>query len=502
VPGPSRAALLAQQPAATPALRGSILFVPVSPAELLEPQKVRDRVRQHLASQIGDHATARRDVLVVLTDASGRPILPDREAEARAHGRRRQKDANVLSFTFDSPGNPWTLEDVAFLSTALADFYPVAREIYGPPAFDIVVNVRRDPTLTFAGFYNVSSNEMTLRAASTGTLDVLCHELLHAFRDDNLIAVASYEEGMARAAEIEVFNRLPSYVHPFDEAHGYTYDVYYEALNRPAIGAWGGNLNDGYVSLLLRYQLAGYAWGKALIENDRFLARFNRLYYDRVAADPATQYTERLLRAIAAAAQRHVEGAAFATWYKRQHVLNTTPPAGFALYQRIDGFVIDAMHRDASGFVAMIAGALVDWRVFGHDGTLFDAGSGLTAANGHLAISPTIPAGYTGRLEVRASAFGPGGQLVEDVTYRPFISSPTGEAGIFGVVAGRNEGTVVIRSLDRPHGWVTAPLVNGVFSVPSLETARGRFVAGLFTGRRLDKVRVFTKDASRYLVVF
>jgi hypothetical protein len=41
-----------------------------------------------------------------------------------------------------------------------------------------------------------------------------------------------------------------------------------------------------------------------------------------------------------------------------------------------------------------------------------------------------------------------------------------------------------------------------VFSVPSLETARGRFVAGLVTGRRLDKVRVFTKDASRYLVVF
>jgi hypothetical protein len=498
--GPWATTLHAQGPPGPAELRGSILFVPVAQADLADRQRVHDRMRPFVTTPVSGRHEAMPDV-VVLTDTSGQPILPDL-AKARARGGARVKDANTLSFTFESPQDPWTAEDLAFLTTALADFYPVAREIYGPPAFDIVVNVRKDPNLAFAGFYDLSSNEMTLRAASTGTLDVLCHELFHAFRDDYLIGLASYEEGMARAAEIEVFNRVPGYVHPFDQAHGYTYDVYYEALNRPVIGAFGGNLNDGYVSFLLRYQLAGYAWGKALIENDRFLARFNRLYYDQVADDPATRFTESSLRRIAARVQKRVEGTAFDTWYERQHILNTAPPVGFALYQRIDNFIIDALVRDPSGFVTMVPDLLVDWKVTGYDGTLLDAGSALSAANGHVAFNPVLPEGYIGRLEVQASAFGPDGQPVEDVAYRPFISTTTGEAGVFGVVIGRNEGTVVITSLDRPRGRVTAAVVNGVFSVPELEGARGRFVARLYAAGRLEQVREFTKDASRYLVVF
>jgi len=493
--------LHAQQRPAAAELRGSILYVPVARSDLADRRKVHERVRPFVTTRARGGAQLPPDVVVVLTDAAGQPILPDLAAQAWARGAGA-KAANRLSFTFDSPQDPWTEEDRAFLAAAIGDFYPVVQEIYGSPAFDIVVNVRKDPNLVFSGFYDLSSNEMTVRGASAGMLDVLCHEMLHAFRDDYLIGLASYEEGMARAAEIEVFNRLPGYVHPFDQAHGYTYDVYYEALNRPVIGAAGGNLNDGYVSFLLRYQLAGYAWGKALIENARFLARFNRLYYDQVADDPSVRFTEASLRGIAARVQKRVEGAAFDTWYEGQHVLNTAPPAGFALYQRIDAFVIDALLRDPSGFVSMIPDLLVNWQVTGFDGTLLDAGSGLTAANGHLAFNPVLPPGYVGRLEVRASAFAPDGQPVDGVAYRPFIATTVGEAGIFGVVTGRNDGTVVITSLDRPRGRVTTAVVNGVFSVPELETARGRFVARFYVDGRLEQEREFTKDASRYLVVF
>ena len=34
---------------------------------------------------------------------------------------------------------------------------------------------------------------------------------------------------MARAAEIEVFDRLPNYTHPWDENHSYLLDVYMKA---------------------------------------------------------------------------------------------------------------------------------------------------------------------------------------------------------------------------------------------------------------------------------
>ena len=44
--------------------------------------------------------------------------------------------------------------------------------------------------------------------ADSSRPDVLCHEMLHAFRDAYMIRLSSFEEGMVRAAEIEIFNRL------------------------------------------------------------------------------------------------------------------------------------------------------------------------------------------------------------------------------------------------------------------------------------------------------
>jgi len=477
-----------------------IVELPVSPWEVDQRGVVLDRLKGRLAKPDAS-APGPGDLIVVLTSLTGEPILPDTAAR-QAPGWRPRHGRNELIFTFESPEVPWTPEDVALLSNALAAFYPVALRIYGEPAFDIAVNVRQDPTISMAGLYNVSTNEMTVKGASPGMLDVLCHEMLHAFRDEALIGLASFEEGMARAGEIEIFERLPEFVHPFDESHGYEYDVYYEALNRPAIGATGGNLLDGYAAFLLRYQLAGYAWGKALIEDDQFLVRFNRTYYRQLERDPATRYTETSLVELAAAAAKVIEGEPFGVWYARQHVLNTTPPAGLTLFQRVNQFTIDLFERSEDGSVTMISDALVDWRVVGHDGALLDAGTGLTAANGHVLFNPSLPDAYTGRLRIEAVATTGDGRTVQDVTLRPFISGPVGEGGVFGLVAEANEGTVVIQSLDRPRLRASVPLVNGVFSAPSLENSRGRFVALFYDNGVLRGSQVFTKDAARYFVGF
>jgi hypothetical protein len=478
---------------------GSIMLFPVPRDDLDNRGRVLARLKDHLRSDSRYRDRQRSDLVVIFTDESGQAILPERAAESSEPDAAARLAPNALSFTFDSPEHPWTPEQVAFLSSALNAFYPVAERIYGLPAFNISVNIRKDSTIPFAGLYFVSWNEMILRSATQGTLDVLCHEMLHAFRDDNIIGLASFEEGMVRAAEIEVFDRLIDYVHPFDEAHSYEYDVYYDALNRPEIGAIGGNLSDGYVSLLLRYQLAGYAWGKVLIENDQFLARFNRAYYRTLKKDPSTKNTESSLLKIAASAQNRVEGERFETWYSHQHVLNTAPPAGFALYHRI-WFLSDFFERGSTGFVRMMPNAPVEWRVSDHNGVLLDAGSGLTAANGHLLFLPAIPAGYSGRLEVVASALTPNGRLVESTAFRPFISD--GNAGIFGVVRHYNEGTLDIKSLDHPRIGATVSVANGVFTAPSLETVRGRFIGRFFAGGELKQVRIFTKDASHYFVSF
>jgi hypothetical protein len=276
-----------------------IVELPVAPWEQAQPAVVLERLKQRLARDPDLSTHPRRDLVIVLTDEGGHALLPDTVAR-RSPSWRPRHDDNELTFTFNSPDLPWTPEDIRFLSEALRAFYPVAKRIYGAPAFDIAVNIRQDPSISMAGLYDVSSNEMTLKGASTGMLDVLCHEMLHAFRDEDLIGLATFEEGMARAGEIEIFDRLPLFVHPFDEAHGYDYDVYYDALNQAAIGGAGGGFFDGYVAWLVRYQLAGYAWGKALIEDDDFLARFNRAYYRRLRSDPGARFTESTLVALAA----------------------------------------------------------------------------------------------------------------------------------------------------------------------------------------------------------
>jgi hypothetical protein len=482
----------------------SILRVPVSRQELGDHERLLARVKDHLSREPRYRGQHGLDLVVVFTDESGGAILPDSEAEAAAPEATEPKGKNALSFTFDSPRYPWTPQQVTFLSAALKDFYPVATDIYGPPAFNITVNIRRDPTLSSssAGLYFPSINEMVLGSATADILDVLCHELLHAFRDDDVISLNTFEEGMTRAAEIEIFDRLPAYVHPFDEAHGYEYDVYYELLNRREIGSPRGSFYDGWATLL-RYQLAGYAWGKVLIEDDQFLARFNTTYYRRLKRDSATRDTEAALLNIAASIQHHVEGEPFETWYSHQYVLNTAPPTGFALY-RLREFTIYFFERDPGGSVRMMSNTVLDWRVSDYNGALLKSGSGTTTPYGWLNFfsdaRPAIPSGYSGRLELVGSALTPQGALIENTTCSAFVSS--GGGGVFGVVRGDNEGTVEIKSLEHQKVGEVVTVTNGAFIAPSVRTVRGRSVARFFAGGELKAVRFFNKDASDYFLRF
>ena len=497
-------------PAATSRLDEHIVYVPipvdVGRDEVARPERVlKERLhnlaKRHLAAapRRGPEPGERLDRIVVFVDHAGLPILPDQEAaRTRATGARDLATptlaaANELTFTFDSPQYPWTAEELATLSSALSDFYPTAKVIYGNPAFNITVNVRKDPTITFVGLYFLSLNEMVLR--DPVSLDVLCHEMIHAFRDDDIILLG-HEEGMTRAAEVEVFNRLAAYVHPFDENHSYTYDVYYEGLNRSVIGAQNSNFFNGYASPFLRYQLGGYAWGKILIENPAFFANFNQALYARVLSDPGATTNESTLVEIAASVQPEIEGAAFSQWYGQQGILNTNPPKGYLLYQRINQFTVDFFYRDTSGSEVMQPDAPITWAVYDHRGTLVDAGAATTNQLGVAFLSPTLPAGYTGRINVVVSASTPTG-IISDTALR----SAGNESGVFGMVTGADSGSLTITSLDALIDPVSLIVSNGAFSGPSLAAVRGRFLAEFINTAGRGVSKYFTKDASDYFLV-
>ncbi|HWQ55923.1 MAG TPA: hypothetical protein VN442_19700 [Bryobacteraceae bacterium] len=484
---------------------GNILYLSIPPdvstsdVEFAGPRVAR-RLDEHVRARFSKRRVAGAvpsntpapDLIIVLLDHEGQPIVPERKG-VKANSAAAATPS--LSFTYDSPASPWTPDELATLQSLVKDMYPIVEQIYGTPAFTNQVNIRRDPYLSASGTYNLSVNEIVVGSLRP---DVVCHEMVHAFRDDNLIRLNSFEEGMARAVEVEVFNRLPALYH-WDRGHGYSHDVFYDALNRPEMGGAGGNFAWGFVNLLLRYQLSGYAWGKVLIENPRFLPRFNAALYTAAQSNPAVTGDEAALLDIAARFQGSVEGTAFRDWYGSQGILNSNPPAGQFLDQFIfrapDDITFYLFERNSWGGEWMLSSVPLSATFYDHAGQLVGSGSGVTGAYGWTSI-PAWCQGYSGRMGITATAPLPDGGTAT-ISSHAFAGTP---AGIFGLVTNADNGTITITPANSRRSAVTVPVVNGVFAAPELESFRGTFTATLdpLNGKRYT--RTFTKDASPYFL--
>lgn len=444
------------------------------------------------ARKLGEEGIS-RDILVLLLDEQGSPILPDAEKvkQQPSVSSLTGTSSNELSFTFNSPAFPWSTADLLTLQANINTFYPVIKNVYGSPAFPGTINIRLDPTLTtFSGLYYPSTNELVLRDANTP--DVLVHEMIHAFRDDFLLTPGTYEEGMTRAAEIEVFSRT-GMTHPSDDKHSYTYDVYYAGLDTPAIGAHNGNIFMGYIGVLERYQLSGYAWAKALIENSNFLVNFNQQLYPAMSADVSVGSNLTALISMGAAAQPSIEGKPYQNWYAQQANLDAAPPQGYNLHHRINQGTVDYFHRDVSGIETMQSGATLQWQEYDNQGALLLSGSEATGTNGFV-FWIGWPSSYQGRARFVVTAQSPDGPIT-DSSMRTFGS----EAGVFGYLPKSNTGTVTFTSLDNVVSPVAVDVVNGAFAADTLGPVRGRFRADFTNGTNSFSV-YFNKDASPYFL--
>jgi hypothetical protein len=460
-----------------------------------------------LAAQLARREPAASDLIVMFVDRDGQMILPNRELVRSRRGFGDASTANLaaaaaaalpnrLIFTFNSPVYPWTTAEVQTLSSAVNTFYPVISQVYGDPAFDNTVNLSKDPNAPAVGLYYPAFNEVVIKTLDYG-MDVLCHELIHAFRDDNISWLDMYEEGMTRAAEVEVANRIPSLVH-WDENHSYEYDVFYEGMNKTKIGSTGGDFFTGYISPLLRYQLAGYAWGKPLIVNGNFLRDFNSRYYAMLLQDPSVAGSASALLDIAAAVQLNVEGSAFRTWYAKQSIFQTAPPQGYSIFQRFQsylGTVVDYFDRESTGWETMMSNSLVKWVVSDFQGITLSRGSGTTSASGWVAFTPAVPTGYTGRIKVVVSVNSPAG-TIKDTAFR-YVGM---ESGVFGIVKNGSFGLLTITAKDGSIPPVTVNVTNGGFFIPSLAAVRGEFSAVFQNSGGAVSSKQFIKDASNYFL--
>ncbi|MCK5420644.1 MAG: hypothetical protein KAJ08_00670, partial [Deltaproteobacteria bacterium] len=320
-----------------------------------------------------------------------------------------------------------------------------------------------------------------------------CHEMIHSFHDDNIVLLSSYEEGMTRAAEVEVFNQLDDYYH-WNENHSYYVDTYYEHDNQPDIGGKNGSFGSGFVNVLLQYQQAGYVWAKAFLEDKDFFVNFNQAFYAQALVDPSVGNDESKLKDILRTVKPTVEGEDFDTWYAKQHILNTHHTSGYKLIMKADSSTVYYFYRSDTGLDTMQTGETLSWSVYDYDNILIDSGSKATSDYGWIDIYPDMPSGYRGRIKIVVTADTPEGEIS-----RAFFNSyGVDETGVFGMVKNQTEGEIVITPLNDPSLQESTEVINGAFSIPSLRTIRGQFslVYADFNNRQIE--RIFTKDASSY----
>lgn len=412
-----------------------------------------------------------------------------------------ETNKSVLTFTFNSPDQPWTDTEKSFLQKAVNDFYPVIESVVGSPAYTMTIDIVHNnnlgsPAMTSKCFLD-GKLSMTIALNDVTKITSLCHEIIHAFQGDCDPKIASFVEGMTRAAEIEIFNRLAAYsdIQNGNLFHNYELDVYYEALNEHILG---GNVFDGYVSAFLRYQLCGYAWGKLVLENPEFFVKFNNELYRRCKTDKSFLSSEESLISIIESIQPTVESTPFRSWYKRQGCLNLNPPKGNFIYNRINQYTIDCFTRCEDNNVVMNKNVPVTWTIYDYSNRKLYEGSDMTNDYGIVDSSPYSLASldYTGRIKLVASTNQFPDEKVTDTSLR--IRGNSLEKGIFGILPSSNTGTVTFYQNDTQIG--SANVTNGAFSDPKLEKVKGKIKAVYDDGNGQRFTKYFTKDASIYYV--
>ncbi len=268
----------------------------------------------------------------------------------------------TLSLSFDASGSR---SFPAAYRTHLENTFAAAKSamdaFFGAPKANGTIKVLnydadiQDRTAVAGGAYipnAVGGPEIRFPVYNSSTAASLnfIHTLLLAYRLDSSIPFDAWNEGLVRAAVISIA-RTPGTIpgsptsEEIEAALGSLYDAgsVYDWCNQPGLGTKafiapnllnttlpvGASSGGPY---LLRYQMAGTAFSKVLIEHPGFIAQFNRSFY----ASPAAFQTQAdlvlqaqtALNTVTGSPSATIEGQTFANWSNRQYILDGDSWAG------------------------------------------------------------------------------------------------------------------------------------------------------------------------------
>lgn len=289
---------------------------------------------------------------VVLT-SNGQPLEPALSRLA----------VNSLTIAFDSSGSfvfPSAYQ--AELQSVFDTVVPTMNAVFGPPSTSGTVYVRNyDATIddrdAVAGGYFVANNGSgqaeirfpVYQNAEAAAVNFV-HTLLLAYLGPDNYGWDAFQEGLVRAATMKIARTPGAMPNTLDPAQieavldstydvGPTYDWYNQrALGGPVFIAAnlkstqlppGGSLGGLY---LLRFQMSGSAWQKALVEYPGLISALNQDVYGNPAlgSDVSGLQTDcqSIMDSISGHSGSTLEGLSFHDWFRRQFILETGQTQG------------------------------------------------------------------------------------------------------------------------------------------------------------------------------
>ncbi|HEY3398371.1 MAG TPA: hypothetical protein VGM19_12020 [Armatimonadota bacterium] len=411
--------------------------------------------------------------------SAGRLVLPEL-ASVQAAGTGLGSPTNTLTFTYEGFADA----DKATLQAYLTNAYPKMVQVYGPPAFNMTVNIVQDATIhpLQGGIYNPSTNEIRIPPLSGNYPEdtfVLCMLVLHAFRDDVALYYDAWEEGMAGAAAT-VIQSIPGVAagyNPVDPGPFYAWSVY-ECQNQPALGNNTFYPASGFSGMLVwRISMARSVWLKCWAEDNNFFRNFNQAYYASYVAGLPGDVPG--LKDIAAQVLPSVEKMSFYDWFQRQYVLDTSVHTGLKLYTwnaPLEDSVLLLIEHYLTGLEGAEAprGGTANLIYWNYDNTL-----SLYSEEGNVVSVPASGAG-AGEGQIIPAFVAVGGP--ERITVQVDLNGLRGQYpyayGVRGFNPGENNFYGCI--MDGP----TATLdVSGAYTKAGLSAARGVWGTILGSGR-------------------
>jgi len=445
-----------------------------------------------------------QDYIVILVDKKGNDILPDAEKlKTKASFLEKVFAAtNELTFGF---GTSVPNDQARQLQEVINKAYPIAKEIYGQPFFNINVRVEYQPDLIVGGTYNQSLNVITLRSSSEffNVRETFIHEFLHAFHDDYMIPLMHWEEGMVTQVGNEISDRMDNRLGDHPPYSGYNMDSRCTFSNvQPKIpGLRPGN-----------YLVWACVWDKLYAEGQNFFKRFNANYYSFFKNSTTPLYSfsssqiENELKKIVYNISPKPEGQDFYAWYKYQYAFwSPTTYAGKYVIKPFPGLVSPSSNNILHYYYVDIQGTFIARNDSAEISGINSNGNIVYKAT-HMFCDGVLEwqrLALSGFEKVKYTIKTPNAQQVLYNIYGVNLATNEATNGFFGVVNQVQNGNVAVFLAPYPTPVARGKIVNGTFTIPTTGNLRGRFrIVVLNSNNKYVTEKTVTKNYGDYAVLF